>query len=68
MYIILLYHDTAGFDMNLGEWESICPKAWKNDCDYSQINSFANIGEGRYTIRNCNKITYKGCTPETKTI
>ena len=31
-----------------------------------QIDRFAAIGEGRYTIRNCNKNTYIECTPETK--
>ena len=31
-----------------------------------QIDRFAKIGEGRYTIRNCNKNTYIECTPETK--
>ena len=64
--IILLFHDIAGLDMNLEEWKQLCRKAWENDYDYLQIDRFAKIGEGRYTIRNCNKTTYTECTPETK--
>ena len=64
--IILLFHDIAGLDMNLEEWKQFCRKAWENDYDYLQIDRFAKIGEGRYTIRNCNKNTYIECTPETK--
>ena len=50
--IILLFHDIAGLDMNLEEWKQLCRKAWENDYDYLQIDRFAKIGEGRYTIRN----------------
>ena len=64
--IILLFHDIAGLDMNLEEWKQLCRKAWENECEYLQIDTFAKIGEGRYTIRNCNKNTYIECTPETK--
>ena len=64
--IILLFHDIAGLDMNLEEWKQLCRKAWENDYDYLQIDRFAKIGNGRYTIRNCNKTTYTECTPETK--
>ena len=64
--IILLFHDIAGLDMNLEEWKELCRKAWENDYDYLQINRFAKIGKGRYTIGNCNKSTYTECTPETK--
>ena len=53
--IILLFHDIAGLDMNLEEWKQLCRKAWENDYDYLQIDRFAKIGEGGYTIRNCNK-------------
>ena len=53
--IILLFHDIAGLDMNLEEWKQLCRKAWENDYDYLQIDRFAKIGEGRYTIRNCKK-------------
>ena len=52
--------------MNLEEWKQLCRKAWENDYDYLQIERFAKIGEGRYTIRNCNKTTYIECSPETK--
>ena len=52
--------------MNLEEWKSLCCKAWQNDCYYLQMDRFAKIGEGRYTIRNCTKSTYIECTPETK--
>ena len=52
--------------MNLEEWKQLCPKAWENDYDYLQIDRFAKIGEGRYTIRNFNKNTYIEATPETK--
>ena len=64
--IILLFHDMAGLDMNLEEWKQLCRKAWENDYDYLQIDRFAKIGNGRYTIRNCNKNNYIEFTPETK--
>ena len=52
--------------MNLEEWKQLCRKALENDYDYLQIDRFAKIGNGRYTIRNCNKNKYIECTPETK--
>ena len=52
--IILLFHDIAGIDMNLEKWKQLCRKAWEKQYDYSQRDRFAKIGEGRYTIRNCN--------------
>ena len=64
--IILLFHDIAGLDMNLEEWKQLCRKAWENDYDFLQIDRFAKIGNGRYTIRNCNENKYIECTPETK--
>ena len=64
--IILLFHDIARLDMNLKEWKSLCCKAWENEYDFLQIDIFAKVGEGRYTIRNCNKTTYIECTPEIK--
>ena len=64
--IILLFHDIAGLDMNLEEWKELCRKAWENDYDFLQIDRFAKTGNGRNTIRNCNKTTYTECTPEKK--
>ena len=64
--IILLFHDIAGLDRNLEEWKQLCREAWENDYDYLQIDRFAKNGEGRYTIRNCNKNKYIECAPETK--
>ena len=64
--IILLFHDIAGLDMNLDEWKQLCRKAWENDYDYLQIDRFAKIGNGRYTIRTSNKTMYTECTPETR--
>ena len=64
--IILLFHDIAGLDMNLDEWKQLCRKTWETEYDYLQIDRFAKIGKGRYTIRNCNKTTNTECTPETK--
>ena len=64
--IIPLFHDIAGLDMCLEEWKELCRKAWENEYDYLQIDRFAIIGNGRYTIRNCNKNIYIECTPETK--
>ena len=52
--------------MNLEEWKELFLKAWEIDYDYLQTDRFAKIGEGRYTIRSCNKTTYKECTHETK--
>ena len=64
--IIVIFHDIAGLDMNLEEWKQFCRKAWENQFDYLQIDRIAKIGNGRYTIRNCNKNTYIECSPETK--
>ena len=64
--IILLFHDIAGLLMKLREWKQLCRKARENDYDYIQIHSLAKIREGRCTIRNCIKTTYRECTPETK--
>ena len=64
--IILLFHDIAGLDMSLEEWKELCRKACENEYDYLQIDRFAKIGNGRYTIRKCNKNIYIECTPETK--
>ena len=61
---ILIFHDIAGLDLE--EWKQLCRKAWENDYDYLQMDRFAKIGEGRYTIRNCNKNNYIECTPERK--
>ena len=55
--IILLFNNTAGVDMNLKEWNQFCRKAWENDFDCLQIDRVAEKGKGRYTIRNCDKIT-----------
>ena len=52
--------------MNLEEWKQLCRKARENDYDYLRIDRFAENGEGRHTIRNCDKNTYTECTPETK--
>ena len=64
--IILLFHDIPGLDMNLEEWKQLCRKAWENDYDYVQIVRFAEIGIGRFTIKNCNKNKYMECTPDTQ--
>ena len=52
--------------MNLEEWKQLRLKAWENVYDCLKIDRFAKIGEGRYTIRNCNTTTLIECTPETK--
>ena len=52
--------------MNLEDWKKLRLKAWENDYDFLQIDRFAKIEEGRYTIRNCDKKTYTEYTPETK--
>ena len=64
--IKLLFHDTAGLDMNLDECKRLCGKAWENDYDYIHIDRFAKRVVGRYTIRNCNWNAFIECTPETK--
>ena len=64
--IILLFHVIAGLDMNLEECKHLCRKAWENDYGSLQVDRFAKIEEGRYTIRNCNKSTHVECTTETK--
>ena len=64
--IIVLFHDIAGLEINFSDWKRLRHKAWENEYDYLQLESFAKMGDGRYTIRNCNKTTYTGCTPETK--
>ena len=52
--------------MILEEREQLCRKAWETDYEYLQLDRFAKIGGGRYTIRKCNKNTYRECTPEKK--
>ena len=64
--IILLLHDIARLDMSLEEWKELCRKAWENDYEHLQIDRFAEIEEGRYTIRSCFGATYTECSPETK--
>ena len=39
--------------MNLDEWKQLCRKPWEEYYDYLQINRFAKLGGGRFTIRNC---------------
>ena len=56
----------SGFDMNLQEWKQLCLKAWEKDYDYLQTDRLDKIGEGRYTIRNCNETLYTECKPELK--
>ena len=62
----MLFHDVAVLDMNLEEWKQLCSKAWRNDYDFLQKDTFAKIGEGRNTVRNCYKGTDIECTSETK--
>ena len=38
----------------------------EKEYDFLQTDRFTKIGEGRYTIRSCNKKTYIEFTPETK--
>ena len=51
--------------MNINEWKQLRHRAW-DDYECLPIDRFAKIGQGRYTLRNCNKTTYIECTPETK--
>ena len=52
--------------MSPKQWKPFFPKACEIDYDYLQIHGFAKKGEGRYTIRKCNKTTYIECTPGMK--
>ena len=52
--------------MNLEEWKQFCRKDWENDYECLQIDSFAKIGKGRFTMKHCNEKTYIESTPETK--
>ena len=45
--------------MNLEDLKQLRRKAWEKDYDYLQVDRFAKIGEGRYTIRNCKKMIIK---------
>ena len=38
--------------MNLEEWKQLCRKAWETENEYLQLDRFAKIREGRYTIKN----------------
>ena len=51
--------------MNLDEWKQLCHEPCEKENDYLQIERFAEIGGGRYFIRNIKK-TVITCTPETK--
>ena len=64
--MVLLFHDLAGLDMYSEEWKQLCRKGWENDFEYFQIDRFATLGEGRYTIRYCYKTTHTECTRKTK--
>ena len=64
--IVLLFHYIGVLDMNLQNWKELCPKVLEKEYDNLQIDRFAIIGEGKHTIRNCNKKTAKECTPEIK--
>ena len=64
--IILVCHDIAGLDMNLGEWKHPCLKTWENDQHYLQKDRIYKVGEGVYTFGICNKNRYTKCSPETK--
>ena len=66
--IMLLIHDTVGLETNLEEWKQLCRKAWENVYDCLQSDRFAKTGQGRYAIRNCNRNTFRECTPEKITI
>ena len=52
--------------MKLQEWRELCRKAWENDYDFLQIDTFTEIGDSRYTIRKSNKTTFIDCTPDRK--
>ena len=56
--IILRFQDIAGLGMNLEEWKKLSRKARETEYEYLQVDRFAKIGEGRYTIKNCNENTY----------
>ena len=62
--ILIFCHDILALDKNIQERKQLCGKAWENDNDYLQVDRFTKIGEGRWTIGICNKITSE-CTPET---
>ena len=64
--IILIFHYIAGLQMNVEEWKQLCREAWENDYDFFQTERFAKIGDGRYTIRKCNKNSCMECTPQKK--
>ena len=52
--------------MNLDEKKQLCRESWESEYDYLQIDRFAKLGKGRYTIRNFNKTTYVESTPVSK--
>ena len=52
--------------MNLEKWKILCRKAWENGYENLQLERFATIGEGRYYLRNYNKISFIECTLETE--
>ena len=64
--IPFVFEDKTVLDMNLEEWKSLCRQAWENGYECSQVDRFAKIGEGRYTVKNFTKITYMECNPKTK--
>ena len=52
--------------MNPEERKQICCKACEKVYDHVQIHRFAEMREGIYTIKSCNKTTYSECRPETR--
>ena len=53
--IILLFLDIAGVNYQFRRTKTAFRKAWEKDYGYLQIDRFAKLGKGRYTIRICKK-------------
>ena len=63
--IILPFHVFPGLVMNLQKQKQFCRKPWENEYEYLQIDIFAQMGQGKYTIRNWHKNIYKEFTDKT---
>ena len=45
-YILFLFHDIAGLNLKLQEWNCLSCKAWEKDYEYIELNRIAKRGWG----------------------
>ena len=61
-----IYRDVGAYDMNYGEFEKMCRKAWSEKINHLYIDKTRDENEGNYRFFNENKNTYSECIPESE--